>query len=109
MHSDSSHNNQLTPWSRLMLENLIIALGFTYLTYFLWFPLEHRASKKHLHLVIFFARFYSPGSVLCPRFFKKWKAIGPTHPEEFYRVPNCVCDHRNPKRGPVFQMGTTGK
>jgi hypothetical protein len=28
-----------------------------------------------------------------------------TRPEESYRVANCVCDHRNPERGPVFQVG----
>jgi hypothetical protein len=32
-----------------------------------------------------------------------------THPEQFYHVSNCMCDHRNPKRGPMFQLGTTGK
>jgi hypothetical protein len=28
-----------------------------------------------------------------------------TRPEESYRV-SCMCDHRNPERGPMFQMGT---
>jgi hypothetical protein len=32
-----------------------------------------------------------------------------TRPEESYRVSNCVCDHRNPKRGPMFHLGTRGK
>jgi hypothetical protein len=31
-----------------------------------------------------------------------------TRPEESYRVSN-VCDHRNPERGPMFQLGTTEK
>jgi hypothetical protein len=26
-------------------------------------------------------------------------------PEESYRVSNCMCDHRNPERGPLFQVG----
>jgi hypothetical protein len=26
-----------------------------------------------------------------------------TRPEESYRVSVCVCDHRNPESGPVFQ------
>jgi hypothetical protein len=29
-------------------------------------------------------------------------------PEESYRV-SCMCDHRNPERGPMFQLGNTGK
>jgi hypothetical protein len=32
-----------------------------------------------------------------------------TRLEESYRVSNCMCDHRNPYRGPMFQLGTTGK
>jgi hypothetical protein len=28
-----------------------------------------------------------------------------TRPEESYRVSNCVCDNRNPKRGRMFQLG----
>jgi hypothetical protein len=28
-----------------------------------------------------------------------------SRPEESYRVSNCVCDHRNPERCPVFQVG----
>jgi hypothetical protein len=28
-----------------------------------------------------------------------------THPEESYCVSSCMCDHRNPKRGPMFQVG----
>jgi hypothetical protein len=28
-----------------------------------------------------------------------------TRPEESYRVSNCMCDHRNPERGPTFQVG----
>jgi hypothetical protein len=32
-----------------------------------------------------------------------------TRSEESYRVFNYMCDHRNPERGPVFQLGTTGK
>jgi hypothetical protein len=32
-----------------------------------------------------------------------------TRPGEFYRVSNCVSDHRTPERGPMFQLGTTGK
>jgi hypothetical protein len=27
-----------------------------------------------------------------------------THPEESYRV-SCMCDHKNSKRGPMFQLG----
>jgi hypothetical protein len=27
-----------------------------------------------------------------------------TRPEEYYRVSNCTCDHRNPERGPMFQV-----
>jgi hypothetical protein len=29
--------------------------------------------------------------------------------QESYRMSKYMCGHRNPKRGPVFQMGTTGK
>jgi hypothetical protein len=29
-----------------------------------------------------------------------------TRPEESYHVSDCVCDHRNPERGPMFQLGT---
>jgi hypothetical protein len=32
-----------------------------------------------------------------------------TRPGESYRVSKCMCDHRYPERGPMFQMGTTGK
>jgi hypothetical protein len=32
-----------------------------------------------------------------------------TRPEESYLVSNCMCDHRNPEKGPIFQLGTTGK
>jgi hypothetical protein len=32
-----------------------------------------------------------------------------TRPEESYRVSNCMHDHTNPERGPVFQLGTKGK
>jgi hypothetical protein len=32
-----------------------------------------------------------------------------TRPEESYRVSNCVCDHRNPERGPMFQVGNYRK
>jgi hypothetical protein len=32
-----------------------------------------------------------------------------TRPEESYSVSNCVCNHRNPERGPMFQLGSTGK
>jgi hypothetical protein len=32
-----------------------------------------------------------------------------THPEESYHVSNCMCDHRNPERGPVFQVGNDRK
>jgi hypothetical protein len=34
-----------------------------------------------------------------------------TRPEESYRVPNCIlmCDHRNPERGPMFQVGNERK
>jgi hypothetical protein len=28
-----------------------------------------------------------------------------TRPEECYRASNCMCDHRNPERGPMFQVG----
>jgi hypothetical protein len=31
-----------------------------------------------------------------------------TRPEDSYRV-SCMCDHRNPERDPMFQMGTAGK
>jgi hypothetical protein len=31
-----------------------------------------------------------------------------TRPEESYRV-YCMCDHRNPKRGPMFQVGNKRK
>jgi hypothetical protein len=30
-------------------------------------------------------------------------------PEKSYRVYNCMCDHRNPERGPMFQLGTYRK
>jgi hypothetical protein len=32
-----------------------------------------------------------------------------TRPEEFYRVSNCICDHRNPEKDPMFQVGDYGK
>jgi hypothetical protein len=32
-----------------------------------------------------------------------------TCPEESYRVSNCVCDHTNPERGPMFQVGNDRK
>jgi hypothetical protein len=32
-----------------------------------------------------------------------------TRPEESYRVFKYVCDHRNPERGPMFQLGTYRK
>jgi hypothetical protein len=32
-----------------------------------------------------------------------------TRPEESYHVSVCVCVHRNPERGPMFQLGTKGK
>jgi hypothetical protein len=32
-----------------------------------------------------------------------------TRPEEIYRVSKYICDHINPERGPVFQLGTAGK
>jgi hypothetical protein len=32
-----------------------------------------------------------------------------TRPEESYRVYNCKCDNRNPARGPMFQLGNSGK
>jgi hypothetical protein len=32
-----------------------------------------------------------------------------TRPEESYRVSNCIRDHRNPDRGPMFHLGTKGK
>jgi hypothetical protein len=32
-----------------------------------------------------------------------------TRLNESYRVSNCMCDHRNPERGPVFQLETTRK
>jgi hypothetical protein len=32
-----------------------------------------------------------------------------TCPEESYRVSNCMCDHRNPKTGPMFQVGNNRK
>jgi hypothetical protein len=32
-----------------------------------------------------------------------------TRPEEPCRVSNCMCDHRNPERGLVFQLGTYRK
>jgi hypothetical protein len=32
-----------------------------------------------------------------------------TCPEESYRMPNCMCDHRNPKRGSMFKLGTYRK
>jgi hypothetical protein len=32
-----------------------------------------------------------------------------TCPEESYRVSKCTYDHRNPKRGPMYLMGTTRK
>jgi hypothetical protein len=27
-----------------------------------------------------------------------------TRPEESYRVSNCVCNHGNPERGPMYQL-----
>jgi hypothetical protein len=27
-----------------------------------------------------------------------------TRPEESYHVSKCMCDHRNPERGPMFQV-----
>jgi hypothetical protein len=32
-----------------------------------------------------------------------------SRPDESYRVSNCVCDHRNPERGPMFQVGNERK
>jgi hypothetical protein len=32
-----------------------------------------------------------------------------TRPGESYRLSNCMCVHRNPERGPVFQLGTYRK
>jgi hypothetical protein len=32
-----------------------------------------------------------------------------TCPEKSYCVSNCMCNDRNPERGPMFQLGTTGK
>jgi hypothetical protein len=32
-----------------------------------------------------------------------------TRPEESYSVFNCLCDNRNPERGPMLQMGTYRK
>jgi hypothetical protein len=32
-----------------------------------------------------------------------------TRPEESYHVSKCMCDHRNPERGPIFQLGTYRK
>jgi hypothetical protein len=32
-----------------------------------------------------------------------------TRSEESYRVANCMCDHRNPERGPMVQLGTYRK
>jgi hypothetical protein len=32
-----------------------------------------------------------------------------TRPEESYHASNCMCDHRNPERGPVFQVGNGRK
>jgi hypothetical protein len=32
-----------------------------------------------------------------------------TRPEESYRVSKYMCDHRNPKRGPMFQAGNERK
>jgi hypothetical protein len=32
-----------------------------------------------------------------------------THPEESYHVSTCMCDHRNPEKGPMFQLGTYRK
>jgi hypothetical protein len=32
-----------------------------------------------------------------------------TRPEETCRVSNCMCDHRNPERGPMFQLVTFRK
>jgi hypothetical protein len=29
-----------------------------------------------------------------------------TRPEESYHVSNCMCDHGNPERGSVFQVGS---
>jgi hypothetical protein len=28
-----------------------------------------------------------------------------TRSEKSYSVSNCMCDHRNPERGPMFQVG----
>jgi hypothetical protein len=32
-----------------------------------------------------------------------------TRPEESYLMYNCMCDRRNPERGPMFQLGTKMK
>jgi hypothetical protein len=32
-----------------------------------------------------------------------------THPEDTYRLSNCVCDHRNLERGPMFHWEPTGQ
>jgi hypothetical protein len=32
-----------------------------------------------------------------------------THPEESYSLSNCMCDHGNSERGPMFQLGTCRK
>jgi len=32
-----------------------------------------------------------------------------TRPEESYRVSKYMCDHRNPERGPMFQVGNERK
>jgi hypothetical protein len=32
-----------------------------------------------------------------------------TRREKSYRVSNCMCDNRNPERGPMFQLGTYRK
>jgi hypothetical protein len=32
-----------------------------------------------------------------------------TSPEESYHVSNYMCDHRNPERGPMFQVGNESK
>jgi hypothetical protein len=32
-----------------------------------------------------------------------------TRPEESCCVSNCICDHRNPERGPMFQVGNERK
>jgi hypothetical protein len=32
-----------------------------------------------------------------------------TRPQESYRMSNCMCDHRNLERGPMFQLGAYRK